>query len=258
MSDDPKSRSEIDKRLSEEEREAFFALVEGSTLKEGAAWLWLHYEIKLSPTAVGKWCEKQRRKADDYRFQQLLGDLRHDTQQASVIAAQVGNAAQLNDANVVMLSQALFSARRTGDPGELKTAAKLFAMVLEANAKAKAAEASVIAAETSRDKFQYDAAKAALEKAAELQRIHASAGSQREKILRAMETVFGRRPEQAAGELNRAGDDLASSDQPSSESNVQAGTISDDSFLRKCSNVAMLEGGASSNIGSNIAGKGGR
>ena len=242
MSDDTKSRSEIDKRLSEEQREAFFALVESSTLKEGADWLEHRYELKLSPTAVGKWAEKQRRKADDFRFRQLLGDLRHDTQQASVIAAQVGNAAQLNEANVVMLSQALFSARRTGDPGELKAAAKLFSMVLEANAKSKAAEASVIAAETSRDKFQYDAAKAALAKAAELKGINDSVGSEREKVLRAIETVFGRRPAQTAGETTLAGDDLASSDRPSSDlgsdlpvevSHLQAGVISQDNFITR-------------------------
>ena len=68
MSDDAKTRSEIDKFLSKEEQEIFFAVVERGTLAEAALWLQKMHDIRLSPTAIGKWAAKQRRKADDFRF----------------------------------------------------------------------------------------------------------------------------------------------------------------------------------------------
>ena len=247
MSDEPKSRSEIDKHLSEEERDGLFALVESTTLKEGAAWLRTRYDIDLSPTALGKWAEKRRRKSKDVAFQELLAGLRYDNEQASAVAAEIGSAAQLNDANVMLLGQALFSARRTGDPAEIKNAAKLFAMVLEANAKAKTAEASVIVAETGRNRFQFDAAKAALAHAEELQRINTSKGSEREKIERAILAVFGRHPTQTSMETILAGGNLESDRVPSDPSNVdvsdvgtasniQAGKVGDASFIQKRTN----------------------
>ena len=186
--------SDLNRLLTEPEQEAFFALVERTTLREAGAWLKEHHEIALSPTAIGKWAEKMRRKGDDFRFQQLLRDMRHDNEQATLMAGEIGTAAQLNDANVLLLSQALFSARRTGDPGEMKNAAKLFSMVMESVAKAKAAEAAVITASTSRDKFQFDAAKSVLEHLDTLQSIKASSGDDREKVDRAVAAVFGRRP----------------------------------------------------------------
>ena len=186
--------SDLNRLLTEPEQEAFFALVERTTLVEGSVWLKRNDKVQRSPTCIGKWAEKQRRKADDFRFQQLLQDMRYDNEQATVMAGEIGTAAQLNDANVLLLSQALFSARRTGDPGELKAAAKLFSMVMESVAKSKAAEAAVITASTSRDKFQFDAAKSALEHAETLQSIKASSGDDRDKVERAVLAVFGRRP----------------------------------------------------------------
>ena len=198
--------SDLNARLSEAEQEAFFAVIERTTLKEAASWLLVHHEIILSTTAIGKWAEKMRRKGDDFRFQRLLRELRHDNEQATIMAGEIGSAAQLNDANVLLLSQALFSARRTGDPAELKAAAKLFAMVMESVAKAKAAEAAVIAASTSRDKFQFDAAKSALEHIDTLQSIKASSGDDREKVERAVVAVFGRRPGTFAPSNSGGGD----------------------------------------------------
>jgi hypothetical protein len=76
----------------------------------------------------------------------------------------------------------------------MKSAALNLSMVIEAMAKDRKSKADVLSAETGRDKFQFDAAKAALAAAAELKEINESAGSEREKVERAIARLFGQRP----------------------------------------------------------------
>lgn len=186
--------SVLDTQITPAQRDEVFAYIEGHTLDEAQAFIASTFQLDLSTTAIGRWAEKRRRAGADFKFRRLLADIKADQEQAIELGSAVGVAAELNDANVVMLSQALFEAKRTGNPAAVKAAAKLFSMVLESVAKSKTAAANLIAAETGRDKFQWDAAKAALGSAAELQRINEGSGDEDAKVELAIVSLFGTRP----------------------------------------------------------------
>ncbi len=194
--DDRKVRGDsvLDTQIAPAQRDEVYAYIERHTLNEAQAWLIEHFNIELSTTAIGRWAEKRRRAKADFAFANLLRDIKADQEQAVELSNEVGQATEMADANVVMLSQALFEAKRSGNPAALKNAAKLFSMVLESVAKSKTAQANLIAAETGRDKFQYDAAKSALANAAELQRINQGSGDEDAKVERAIISLFGRNP----------------------------------------------------------------
>lgn len=221
MSDDRKTKAELDLQLSELEQEAFFAFGEKHTLAEAARWLHDHKLITLSEQAISKWLAKRRKEAGDVKFRSYLAGIKEDNERAMLLGAEVGSAAHLNDANVLMLSQALFEARRTNDPFAMKGAAKLFSMVLESVAKAKAAEASVIAAETSRDKFQFDAAEKIDARLEELVRIKQNTTDDGERMQRIIATVFGQRPGQLTSANLGGGRDVSTGSLVEQTSNIE-------------------------------------
>ena len=194
---DSKTRgdAEIDKIFkSEKDRDVFFVASEKRNLYETQTILKREHQLDLSLNTISRWLGKERKSRADDAFFKLIGEIKDDAERADTFAKEIGDAQKLTTANVTMLSQALFRARRTNDPKAMRSSAILLSMLIEAVAKQNASKASVISAETSRDRFQFDAAKKALEHASELQDIQKSSGSEREKVERAVDRLFGKRP----------------------------------------------------------------
>jgi len=185
-----RSDSKLD-QLAPNEQESVFTECEKKKLADGVRWLKDEFDIEISANRLSKWLEKRR---NDNTFSELLAEIRADADRSDQVAEALGDVGKLNESNIKMLSQALFSAQRTGNTKAVKNAVFGLSMIVEALAKERASTASVITAETSRNRFQFDAAKLALKHAAELQDIQKSSGSEREKVERAVETLFGKKP----------------------------------------------------------------
>jgi len=198
MSRKTNSNGKLD-ALDEAQQEAVFAYCNraGVSLAVGAKWLADEFDVEISAGRLGKWLEKRR---IDEEFAEVLSSVRSDRDRAQLLSREIGSAAELTEANIAMLGQALFETLRNPKlAGVRKAAAMNFAMVLEANAKDRKSKADVQVAETQYKKFQFDAAKAALSAAAELQDINRSKGSEREKVERAIDRLFGKRPDNIPG-----------------------------------------------------------
>jgi hypothetical protein len=190
--------------LDPEQQEAVFAHCNraGVPLEAGAKWLYDEFDVQISPQRLGKWLEKMRLDKD---FRDLLSDVRADRDRASLLSREIGDAAEMAEANITMLGQALFETMRNKDKVKLRgKAAMALSMVVEAFAKDRKSKADVMTANTQRDKFQFDAAKAALSAAADLQEINRSKGSEREKVDRAIARLFGKKPENALAGMPEA------------------------------------------------------
>lgn len=177
--------------LSPEQREAVFAYCERVSLEKGIAWLKAEFDIEVSDSTLSKWLGKVRH---EKKFATRLDQIAVANQRAGVVATTIGDALQLSQANILMLNQALMDAQIAGDDKAVKKAILPLVMLIEAVAKNKKADADVQDAETARSKFQFDAAKAALAAAADLQEISRSKGSEREKVERAVKRLFGEKP----------------------------------------------------------------
>ena len=183
------------KKLTPEQREMVYDFADAHTLDGTVAWIKSEFDIETSKTSLGDWLEKVRgEKTTEALFLERLEELRKADERSHEIGVSVGNTLQLHESNVVLLSQALQAAQIANDHQALKAAAVGLSMVMEAVAKSKKADADVLTAETQRDKFQFDAAKAALANAAELQAINAEKIDDSEKRARAIKVLFGDRP----------------------------------------------------------------
>jgi hypothetical protein len=190
--------AEIDKIFkSDKARDDFFFASESRNLYETAAVLKREHKLEVSINTISRWLAKIRTQKADARFYQLISEIRDDRERAEQLGKEIGNAQKLSAANIMIIQQMLFRARQTGNPKQMMAAAQMLSMVLTAVAKEKASEASVISAETQRSRFQFDAAKAALAAAGQLQEISKSKGSEKEKVDRAIVAVFGTKPKNA-------------------------------------------------------------
>jgi hypothetical protein len=196
MKQERKTRSDaVLNRLTEEQRDRVFTQCEPMALEGAVRWLKAEFYVTISPGRLSKWLAQER---TERNFMARMEAMRESSRRAGYVAQQVGDAQEMTESNIALLSQALFDAQCSGDRKEMKAAAFNLSMVIEAMAKDRKSKADALSAETGRDKFQFDAAKSALKHAAELQTINQSAGSEREKVDRAVERLFGRRPERAA------------------------------------------------------------
>jgi hypothetical protein len=184
--------------LTAGEQEIVFEHCEKRKLEDGVRWLKAELDVQLDKSNLGRWLEKVR---NDRVFSDLLAEIRADADRSELVAESLGDVGRLNESNIKLLSQALFAAQRTGNMAAVKNAVFGLSMVVEALAKDRSATASVITAETSRSRFQFDAAKKALAHAAELQSISKSSGSEREKVERAIVRLFGQKPVGRAASL---------------------------------------------------------
>ena len=192
--------SEIDKLFVGDDaaRDDFYHASEGRNLAETQKILRDQYQLDVALTTIGRWLTKIRRLKYDEKFFNVITELREDSERAQQIAKEVGDAKELTGASITMLAKALFSARLKGDEAGMKLAAKLLSTVLGAAAADKSATASVISAETQKMRFQFDAAKKAMQYSGELQEISKSSGSEQEKVERAVARLFGPKPKSEA------------------------------------------------------------
>ncbi len=210
-----KTRAELDQFFAAHpEREVeFFAYVESHTLAQAQEFLATdgRFKLALSTQTISVWAAKKRAEAAELKFQNWLGDLAANSRKARRVidsaididsevvtetptgapGKSVDHFAAANDA---VLNASLLKALQTGATADIKLFAKLTAQVGETRAKQRAATAALLSAETASKRFYFDAAKAALEHAAELQAINESAGSKRNKIERAVVRLFGTKP----------------------------------------------------------------
>jgi hypothetical protein len=198
MDDARKSKSALDK-LPEPEQQKVFAFIERTTLDKATAWICKHYQEwlpggKLSAVSVAKWAGKMRKKMQEALVVERLLKLQDANELADRLAADVGKIAKLNDANVMLLSQALLDAQLVGDKTAMKALTAQFMLVLGTVNQAREVDVKKTAADTLKAKFYFDAAKQALKHAAALKAINESEGTDREKIDRAVEKLFGKRP----------------------------------------------------------------
>ena len=137
-----------------------------------------------------------RKEKANLAFHQLLGEIDDDAHQAEAFGQKISGLriAGITQANVAMLTQSLFRAQRDKNPASVEFFTNLLATLLQSVAKHRTGEANVMAAETSRDKFQFDAAKAIDARLDALVAIKRDVNNERERFERLIETVFGRRP----------------------------------------------------------------
>jgi len=193
-----KSKSLIDRKLSVEARDMFFAAAEKMNLDEAAALLEREFDVKLSAKSVGLWLGERRTQAAiasrDAQFQTRLLEIAASSKNAQELRDLLGKLDVLTEANLALLSESFMAAQLKGDAKEIKNLAFLFSAVLDATAKSRRADAAVQDSITSRDKFQFDAAKACLKHAKELYQISCSTGTENEKLEAAVGLVFGQKP----------------------------------------------------------------
>ena len=199
--------------LAPELEEELFKHTQGHTLQETQELLLTdpRFRIEVSRQTISTWAAKKRKEADDFRFRVWLGNLAENSVRAREVVRQVtggdlpggtDNIEHIEQGNSAVLNALLMQALQSGDPQTIALYAKLSAMVGETRAKQRSATAALLSAETASKRFYFDAAKLALEHAAELQAINQSTGSQREKIERAVTRLFGARPETSKVEAN--------------------------------------------------------
>jgi hypothetical protein len=192
--------AEIDKIFkSDKDRDEFFIASEGRNLWETQKVLERDFKCNLSLNTISRWLHKVRTERADQQFYLLIGEIKDDAARAETLAKEIGTERNLTSANVTMIEQMLFRARRSGDGKQMMAAAKMLSLVIGAVSDEKAASARVITAETQRERFHFDAAKVALAAASDLQQIQQSKGSEREKIEKAVERLFGKKPKGSGG-----------------------------------------------------------
>jgi ribosomal protein L23 len=183
--------------LSAEDRESLLELADGSegvmpvSLEELVERILTKWDIKLGKSALGEWLAKQR---DAKEFDAWLDKVGNASGQADAIVEAAGKSGQLTEAAITGLGTALNLALVSGNPLITESAAKSFSALLTAHASNKKADAAIDMAQTAREKFQFDAAKAALAHAEELQEINRDETDDKTKVARAIKRLFGEKP----------------------------------------------------------------
>lgn len=151
----------------------------------------VRWSISIGKSALGEWLAKQREAKE---FDAWLDKVGSASVRADIIADAAGKSGQLTEAAITGLGTALQIALIGGNPIVAESAAKSFAALLTAHASNKKADAAVEMAGTAREKFQFDAAKAALAHAEELQEINRDEVDETIRVQRAIKRLFGDKP----------------------------------------------------------------
>lgn len=183
--------------LSAEDRELVCAWADGGDgaeplgVVELAERIGVRWGITIGKSAVAEWLAKQR---DEAEFDAFLSKVSESAIRADTIAEAAGKSGQLTEAAISGLGTALQLALIGGKAEVAENAAKAFSALLTAHASNKKADAAIEMAATAREKFQFDAAKAALAHAEELQEINRDATDDKTKVERAIKRLFGEKP----------------------------------------------------------------
>jgi hypothetical protein len=167
--------------LEPEQQDQVYAQCGGLTLEEGVQWLEAELKIKLSRQALSVWLKKRRlEKAMEPRIDKI----RETRDSAILIGKVVGAAAAITDANIVMITQAVFEQlmKPEGQRDE-----KLLAEYMDFALKARGQDFTA-------ERFRFDIARKVRENSAEVEKINRGDGDEREKTQKAIELLFGLEP----------------------------------------------------------------
>ncbi len=197
-----KTKATLDLRLTDSQREEFYGYCETHTLEEAEAHLLKKHRFRLSSKGISKWLEKRRARDEDRQFLATLSCMSTSRKRSEALVNAIGKngVSDINQSNLLLIGKVvhdvLLDALLKKDTK--RAAAVLYwAEAVKALAADKRADAQKQDSETSRDRFQFDAAAAALKYQAELARINRGKGSEREKVEKAVVLLFGKRPENA-------------------------------------------------------------
>lgn len=192
--------STLDKRLGPRQRDEFYAWAEKHSLEEAEEYLRKKYRVRLSSKSISIWLSKRRADEESVQFRAALARLNSGTRHAEEVMDALGaiGLGNINTSTVAMVGKEAFDAVVSKDPKRMAMVVT-WAEALKALAAMTRADAQKQDSETSRDKFEFDAATAARKYANELLKINRSKCSEREKTEQAVVLMFGKRPENLSG-----------------------------------------------------------
>ena len=122
--------------------------------------------------------------SDEAAFKEQLDKIAADSDRAGFISKVFGRAAEIAQANSVLVAQAVFEEFRKP---EGKRDEKRLVQFMNLALKGRSVDLGY-------NRFRFDGARAALENAAQLQEINKGGGDEREKIEKAIALLFGEKP----------------------------------------------------------------
>lgn len=199
-----KTKATLDLRLTDRQRAEFFEYAEAHTLEESEAHLRRKYRVRISSKGISKWLEKRRSEDEDRKWFSTLSCISTSQKRSEELIGAMGSngVGEINQANVLLIGKVVHDILLDA---LIKKDTKRAAMVLywaeavKAFAADKRADAQKQDSQTSRDKFEFDAAATARKFANELLKINRSKCSEREKTEQAVVLMFGKRPENLSG-----------------------------------------------------------
>lgn len=181
--------------LPQERQDELYARVESSTLAEAQEWLASHYDLNVSQDTLSRWAGRRRQEDMSFARHKKLMEIAAARRNAEQFAQAFGDLGAIHQSNIGLFGQALLAAQLGEDQESAGFFAKAMHDLMDGVAKMKRADAAVAAADTAREKFEFDAAKAVLEHMESLQSVRSQSGlSDEEKAARVRELVFGREP----------------------------------------------------------------
>jgi hypothetical protein len=167
--------------LTKEQQEVIEAHCTKLKVEEGAEWLRNEMKIEVSGNALATWLRKRQA---EKAFAARLEEIRKSSECATLVANEVGAAAVLTEANIVLIAQVVFEElNKKPEERDEKRMAQYMKLALQGRSVSLAY-----------DKFYFDAAKTAEERASELQAIREGDGDEREKLDKVIEILFGVKP----------------------------------------------------------------
>jgi hypothetical protein len=176
--------------LDAAQRDALAEYCAHASLADGLRWLEAQFGIKIASTStLSRWLHKHRILKSIESQLALISD---DSERATLIGKLVGAAAALTDANIVLVAQAVFEElRKPAEERDEKRLAQYMTFAIRARAQNLTARSVDLAYE----RHRFNAAKRAMELAADLQQINQGGGDEREKIEKAIVLLFGEAPD---------------------------------------------------------------
>lgn len=190
MNDNTNSRSRSALgTLDAAQRDAVVAYCAHASLADALRWLEAQFGIKIASTStLGRWLQKQRILKSIESQLALISD---DSERATLIGKLVGAATALTDANIVLVAQAVFEElRKPAEERDEKRLAQYMTFAIRVRAQNITARSVDLAYE----RHRFNAAKRAMQVAADLQQINQGGGDEREKIEKAIVLLFGEEP----------------------------------------------------------------
>ncbi len=138
-------------KLTPEQRQIFFDVVEKNTLDYAKEFLWANHEINLSIQTISRWATKRRQAIRDLAFQEHLIEVAGATATAEKFGEQLKNSCAIDAANIALLRKAYHSALILKDVRSIEFFSDKYTTALNSITSKQRADASLMSAETSRE-----------------------------------------------------------------------------------------------------------